>query len=83
VTFSTRTASVDTRAALAGAALALALLASIIGGVIGGVVAGIGNGPQAPAADDPPGVVVLESKWVDYGNDWERRYRQMYPGNAE
>jgi hypothetical protein len=79
--FSTRTASLDNRSALAGAALALALLASIVGGAIGAVVTGaIGD---APVTADPPGVVVLESKWVDYGNDWERRYREMYPGNAQ
>ena len=78
---STRTASFDTRTALAGAALALALAASVIGGVVGALVAG--TRPATPTAADPPGVVVLESKWVDYGNDWERRYRQMYPGNAE
>ena len=75
----TRTASFDSRTVLAGAALALALLASLVGGVIGAIVAGQ---PATAVTADPPGVVVLESKWVDYGNDWERRYRQMYPGNA-
>ena len=78
--FNTRTASFDSRAAIAGAALALALLASVVGAVIGGIVAAR---PATPVTADPPGVVVLESKWVDYGNDWERRYRQMHPGTAE
>jgi hypothetical protein len=79
VSFNTRTASFDSRTALAGAALALALLASLVGGVIGAIVAGR---PATAVTADPPGVVVLESRWVDYGNDWERRYRQTNPGTA-
>ena len=75
----TRSTSFDNRAALAGAALALALLASLAGGVIGAFVAGR---PATAVTADPPGVVVLESKWVDYGNDWERRYRQVHPEPA-
>ena len=76
--FNTRTATIDTRAMFAGAALALALLASLVGGAVGALVT---SGIEAPTTADTPKVVVLESKWVDYGRDWEQRYRQMYPGN--
>jgi hypothetical protein len=37
------------------------------------------SGPATPTTADPQKVIVLESKWVDYGRDWERQYREMYP----
>ena len=76
----TRTASIDTRPLVAGAALALALLASLVGGAVGALVT---SGPATPTTADPQKVIVLESKWVDYGRDWEQRYREMYPGSAQ
>ena len=76
----TRTASIDTRPMVAGAALALALLASLVGGAVGALVT---SGAAAPTTADPQKVIVLESKWVDYGRDWERQYRDIYPGSAQ
>jgi hypothetical protein len=81
MTVSTRAASISLRPAIAGAALALAILASLLGGVVGGIVAGV-VAPDSPTTGDNPQVVVLDPKWVEYGNAWEARYRQMYPESA-
>lgn len=66
-------------ATLAGLALVALVLASIVGGVIGAFVVGSGLIDRAPNQPAAPVVGGLDPKWVDYGNEWERRQRQMYP----
>ena len=39
----------------------------------GAVGALVTSGVATPTTADPQKVIVLESKWVDYGRDWERR----------
>jgi hypothetical protein len=73
----TRPATINPRPMLVAAALALALLSSIVGGVVGAVVTSLVT--PDPSTAEAPRVVVLDPKWVDYGAEWEARYRQMYP----
>jgi hypothetical protein len=58
--------------------IGLALAASLLGGIAGGAIAVSGPdrdpGPHADEAAQADGV-----KWITYGEDWERRYRRMYP----
>jgi hypothetical protein len=62
---------------------ALALAASVAGGLVGGwsgaVVAGLG---QVRDLDAAARVIKAadDAKWLTYGRDWERQYRQQHPG---
>ncbi len=57
----------------------LAIAASLLGGVAGGAVAiAIPAVIQARAADDAA-EAAERAKWLQYGQEWEARYRQMYP----
>ena len=56
----------------------LALAASLLGGIAGGAVAlGVPAVIQARAADEAAQAERI--KWITYGEEWERRNRQMYP----
>ena len=59
----------------------LALAASLLGGIAGGAVAlAVPAAIQARAADQAAQAAQAERvKWISYGEEWERRYRQMYP----
>jgi hypothetical protein len=75
-----RTNRKTNQAAFAGLALAAALIVGIVGGVVGALIAG--SGPQtavlAQGAQIAPDAA-LDPKWVEYGRNWERQYRAMYP----
>ncbi|HET9082971.1 MAG TPA: hypothetical protein VFN41_01105 [Candidatus Limnocylindrales bacterium] len=56
----------------------LALAASLLGGIAGGAVAvAVPAVIQARTADEAAQAEGV--KWITYGQEWERRYRQMYP----
>ena len=58
--------------------IGLALAASLLGGIAGGAIAvTVPAVIQARAADEA--AQAERVKWITYGEDWERRYRQMYP----
>jgi hypothetical protein len=57
----------------------LALAASLVGGIAGGAVAiAVPAVIEARAAEDAA-QAAERAKWLQYGQEWERRYRQMYP----
>jgi membrane protein YqaA with SNARE-associated domain len=63
------------RSTAAAPFVGLALAASLLGGIAGGAVAlAIPAVIQAHAAQ-----AAERAKWLQYGQDWERRYREMYP----
>jgi hypothetical protein len=58
--------------------VAVALAISVLGGIVGGAVAvTIPSVIEARAADDQ--AQAEAAKWQKYGQEWETRYRQMYP----
>jgi len=58
--------------------IGLALAASLLGGIAGGAIAvTVPAVIQARTADEA--AQAEHVKWITYGEDWERRYRQMYP----
>jgi membrane protein YqaA with SNARE-associated domain len=58
--------------------VAVALAISVLGGIVGGAVAvTIPSVIEARAADDR--TQAETAKWQKYGQEWEARYRQMYP----
>ena len=59
-----------------GLIAAVALAAALLGGIVGsGVVALLGSSANAPA----PVVAPATRGVIQAANDWETRYRQMYP----
>ncbi len=54
----------------------LALAASVLGGIVGGALA-----IAVPAVVDAraDAEAAEHAKWQKYGQEWEARYRQMYP----
>lgn len=67
------------RTTLATPFVGLALAASLLGGIAGGAVAiAVPAVLQARAAEDAA-QAAERAKWLQYGQEWERRYRQMYP----
>ena len=58
-----------------GATLAVALL----GGLAGGAVAIAIPAVIQARADDEAAQAAYRQKWLTYGQEWEKRYRQMYP----
>ena len=78
-----RTTRKANHAGFAGLALAAALIAGIVGGVVGALIAGAGaeaaqSAVLAQGAQIAP-EAALDPKWVEYGRNWERQYRAMYP----
>jgi hypothetical protein len=39
----------------------------------------VGLALAASRADDDAAQAAERAKWLQYGQDWERRYREMYP----
>jgi hypothetical protein len=65
-------------ATISSSFVGLALAASLLGGIAGGAIAvTVPAVIQARAADEA--AQAERVKWITYGEDWERRYRQMYP----
>jgi hypothetical protein len=64
---------------------AFALAAALAAAVVGGTVAafGLAGGQHAPGVAAPGGGSAVDQKWVEYGNDWQSRYRQMYPATLD
>jgi hypothetical protein len=59
--------------------IGLALAASLLGGIAGGAVAIAVPAAIGGRADQDTAQAAERAKWLKYGEDWERRYRQMYP----
>jgi hypothetical protein len=57
----------------------LALAASLLGGIAGGAVAVAVPAVIQARADQDVAQAAERAKWLQYGQEWERRYRQMYP----
>lgn len=57
----------------------LALAASLLGGIAGGAVALTVPAVIQARGDSEAAQAAERVKWLKYGEEWERRYRQMYP----
>ena len=57
----------------------LAIAASLLGGIAGGAVAIAVPAVIQARADDEAAQAAERAKWLQYGQEWEARYRQMYP----
>jgi hypothetical protein len=71
---------VQRRTTVTNPLVGLVIAASLFGGIAGGAVAII----TLPAAiqarvDDEAAQAAERAKWLQYGQEWEARYRQMYP----
>ena len=53
--------------------------APLLGGIVGGAVAVAVPTVIQARADDDAAQAAEKAKWQKYGQDWETRYRQMYP----
>ena len=62
---------------------AVALAASLIGGIVGGtaVMANTTFVDSAAAGAGTVATGIDDAKWLTYGQEWEARYRQMYPNS--
>lgn len=67
------------RTIVASPAVGLALAASMLGGIAGGAVAVAVPAVIQARADQDAAAAAERAKWLQYGQEWERRYRQMYP----
>ena len=67
------------RTTVATPVLGLALAASLLGGIAGGAVAVAVPAVIQARADQDAAQAAERAKWLQYGNEWVRRYRQMYP----
>ena len=67
------------RTTVATPVVGLALAASLLGGIAGGAVAIAVPAVIQARADDDAAQAAERAKWLQYGQEWERRYRQMYP----
>ena len=68
------------RTTISNPLIGLALAASLLGGVAGGAIAvAVPAVIQARADSEAAAGAAERAKWQKYGEDWESRYRQMYP----
>jgi hypothetical protein len=67
------------RSTAAAPFVGLALAASLLGGIAGGAVALAIPAVIQARADDDAAQAAERAMWLQYGQDWERRYREMYP----
>jgi hypothetical protein len=67
------------RTTVASPVVGLALAASLLGGLAGGAVAVAVPSVIQARADQDAAQAAERAKWLKYGQEWERRYRQMYP----
>ena len=70
---------VQRRSTVANPLLGLALVAALIGGITGGAVAIVVPAVIQANADQDGAEAAERTKWLNYGQEWEARYRQMYP----
>lgn len=59
--------------------IGLALAASLLGGIVGGAVVVAVPSVIQVRADGDAAQAAEKAKWLKYGEEWETRYRQMYP----
>ena len=67
------------RTTVATPVVGLALAASLLGGIAGGAIAVAVPAVIQARADEDTAQAAERAKWLQYGQEWERRYRQMYP----
>jgi hypothetical protein len=67
------------RTTVSSPVIGLALAVSLLGGIVGGAVAITVPAVIQARADQDIAQAAERAKWLKYGEDWERRYRQMYP----
>jgi hypothetical protein len=70
---------VQRRATVSTPLVGLALAASLLGGIAGGAVALTVPAVIQARADEEAAEAAERAKWLKYGQEWEARYRQMYP----
>jgi hypothetical protein len=59
----------------------IVLAASLLGGIAGGAVAVAVPAVADSRAAAEAAQAAERAKWVKYGQEWESRYRQMYPNS--
>jgi membrane protein YqaA with SNARE-associated domain len=57
----------------------LAIAASLLGGIAGGAMAIVIPAVVQTRAEEDAAEAAERAKWLQYGQEWEARYRQMYP----
>ena len=67
------------RTTVATPVVGLALAASLLGGIAGGAVAVAVPAVIQARADQDAAQAAERAKWLQSGQEWERRYREMYP----
>ena len=70
---------VQRRTTVSNPLVGLAIAASLLGGIAGGAVAIAVPAVIQARADDEAAQAAERAKWLKYGQEWEARYRQMYP----
>jgi hypothetical protein len=70
---------VQRRTTVTNPLVGLAIAASLLGGIAGGAVAVAIPAVIQARADDDAAQAAERAKWLQYGQEWEARYRQMYP----
>ena len=70
---------VQRRTTVTNPLVGLAIAASLLGGIAGGAVAIAIPAVIQAQADDDAAQAAERAKWLKYGQEWEARYRQMYP----
>lgn len=61
---------------------AIALAAAVAGSVLGGAATfGVSSLIGDRAAAEIAATAAEQQRWLDYGRQWEARYRQMNPGS--
>lgn len=70
---------VQRRTTVTNPVVGLALAASLLGGIAGAAVAIALPAAIQARVDDEAAQAAERTKWLQYGQEWEARYRQMYP----
>ncbi len=70
---------VQRRKTISTPGVSLALAVALLGGIAGGAVAITVPAVIQARADEEAAQAAERAKWLKYGQEWEARYRQMYP----
>lgn len=70
---------VQRRKTISTPGVSLALAVALLGGIAGGAVAITIPAVIQARADEDAAQAAERAKWLKYGQEWEARYRQMYP----
>jgi hypothetical protein len=70
---------VQRRTTVTNPVVGLVIAASLLGGIAGGAVAIALPAAIQARVDDEAAQAAERAKWLQYGQEWEARYRQMYP----